>query len=208
MKKIFLELGANRLQGLVQFKQSIGIDSSWIVECYEPNKEVYQAAVRYINCKPNPLSAFLAYPSFKLENKAVSDKTGTEEIKNVVEYTVGNERRIGDAGSSTLLSNVNWHHKNTKYNTETVFTIDINEIIINLIKQTGTNAEIYIKMDIEGYEYKVARRLLTSQYLNYVKQIYIEWHPHLFNDFAVKKAEAFDLIRAFFGKGLQCFMHH
>ena len=208
MKKIFLDLGANRLQGLTQFKQNIGIDDSWVVLCYEPNKEVYEAAVRYVNCKTNPLSDFLSYPNFKIENKAVSNKTGIEEIKNVVEYTVENKTWLGDAGSSTLLNNINWHHQNTKYKTENISTVDINEVLTNLIEQWGVNTEIYIKMDIEGYEYKVVRRMLSSQHLNNIKQIYIEWHPHFFEDIIEKKAEAFDLIRSFFGKGLQSFMHH
>jgi FkbM family methyltransferase len=210
VKKIFLDLGCNRLQGLHDhFKDKLNLDESWAIKCFEANSTVYQEAINSVECIQHPNHMFSKFPDFKIINAAISDKNGIEKIKNIVEYTVEKEIRKGDAGGSTLLDNVVWHQKDVKFEISKIPSIDINTLIEELIQEYGDEIEISVKCDIEGYEYKVIRKLCASQFINKIKQIYIEWHPHFFTNEKDKKAEAFDLIHGLYSKGLQeVFMHY
>lgn len=41
---------------------------------------------------------------------------------------------------------------------------------------------IVIKLDIEGAEYRVVTDLINTGVINKVKELYIEWHDHFFNE--------------------------
>lgn len=203
MKKIFLDLGCNKLQGLYNFFiNKLGIDESWVIRCFEANKTVYEQAIIIKQSKNN--SGVLNLLDFKIINAAISDKNGIEKIKNIIEYTTSkNNTYEGDAGGSTCLNDIIWHQKNVKFEISEVCSIDINTLIEDIVQEYGKEIEIYIKCDIEGYEYKVISKLCSSQFLNKIKQIYIEWHPHFFENQIYKKAEAYNLIHCLYSKGLQ-----
>ncbi len=40
MRKIFVDCGSNAGQGLRHFASAYNMDSSWIIETYEPNPEI------------------------------------------------------------------------------------------------------------------------------------------------------------------------
>jgi FkbM family methyltransferase len=196
MEKIFLDFGANKLQGLCKvFKNKLNIDESWIIQCYEPNIYVFNNLLNEIQNPKCRSYMFYKYKNLKLYNLAISDKSGEEKIKNITHYALPNGKlRAGNAGGSTLLKDIIWHQKGVEFEVNLVKTIDVNEILSDLYLRYKKNMEIYIKCDIEGYEYIVIRRLLESKHINLIKAIYVEWHPHFFENEIEKKVEAFNLI--------------
>ena len=210
MKNVFLDFGSNRFKALHKvFIDKLKIDSSWVINCYEPNKTVFETAISDIKNPKNPNYIFSEYPNFNVYNIAVSDITGIEEIKNVKKYTNRNgDIRFCDGGASTLLKDVIWHPKDVEFELTSVKTLSINDILEDIYIKYGEDVNIYIKCDIEGYEYKVIRKLLHSQHTNLIKKIYIEWHPHLFTNQTDKRAEAFDLIVRMYRIGIESSMHY
>lgn len=146
MKKILLDFGANRGQGL---KSISNLDTFSIIVSYEPNPELYEFLIR--SFKENSNMMFI--------NAAVWKHTGT------VSFSV----QKNDEASSVECIFSGWGPHD---NIIKAPCIDILEII----KQYSED-EITIKMDIEGSEFVVLRRLLedTCACKN-IKKMYIEWH--------------------------------
>lgn len=206
-KKIFLDFGTNKLQGLLHFQKKLNINSSWIIEGYEPNKNVYSQAINKID-KKNPLSPFYNYESIAIHNAAVSDTNGYEEIKNITHVVRNGIVEKRDFGGSTLVQNNIWQWDKVTYEKDYVATIDVNDILNKIILEHGKKSKIYIKCDIEGYEYKVIKRMLDSENIKYVKKMFIEWHERFFEDIEKKKEEKSMLIKHLRELKISVFDHH
>lgn len=174
--KHFLDLGSHKFEGLRQFCQQLLMDGSWSVRCYEANPLVYKEAL---------ISAFFfkrKFRDFKFFNRAVLDRNGTvifhchkgawtdSSKKEFTEgYTVGSNALENtpecDIANGRVFRIVDME----------VPCVDINDILDDICK-ADDQAEIYIKCDIEGSEFRVLPRMLRSKYIRNVKQLYVEWH--------------------------------
>jgi hypothetical protein len=53
----------------------------------------------------------------------------------------------------------------------------------NLIQTfSNINDFIVVKLDIEGSEFDVLDELIITGFIKYINELYIEFHPHFFND--------------------------
>jgi FkbM family methyltransferase len=168
MKKIFLDFGGNRGQGVRQFVEMYNIDETWEVETYEPNDFCY-------------LENELSDLSFvNVNQKAVWTHTGKVQFNRTVSHKdgrPGNVKNMGvayiDEGSSVLGLN-SGDVKSCVQDIIDVDCIDISEII----NRYDSDDYILIKMDVEGAEFELVRKLLKDGTIDKINDLYVEWHPH------------------------------
>ncbi len=87
-------------------------------------------------------------------------------------------------GSNTLTENPQLDYGNgVVFNVvnEICTCVDVNEIVATIIVNDA-QAEIYIKCDIEGSEFKVLPRLLKSPYLSKIRKMWVDWHERFWYD--------------------------
>ena len=159
MKKGLLDFGANELQGYKIFKEKYNIDESWEVHHYEPNP----ALIDFIS-NNNDIGQF--------HNKAVWDKN--EQVRFIVdsEITTWQGSHI-DQGSKTFKERAKGEPK-----TITVQAIDVFEIL----KQYDQSDYIILKMDIETAEFQVLQRMIDTDQLKKINDIYVEFHCRMFGN--------------------------
>jgi len=180
---IFLDLGTNMFQGLEEFTDKIKLNNNSVVYCFEANTNVYENSLKKYNEIKNN------YKKIHHFNKAVLDYTGKIlfNMHNGV-WLDGNYISDYTGGSNCLEINPQRDNNNgaifdiCQKNVDCIDIIDILKEIVNDNNLNSDNKSICIKCDIEGSEFKVLPKLLNSEYVKYIKEIYIEWHERFFEN--------------------------
>ena len=162
MNKVLLDFGANKGQGLGIMLNMYGVNTDWIVESYEPTPALFEKLQERVN-RPDL--------NINFHQKAVWNKS--ESVK----FSIMNEEDQGSsvdclmsAGACVDQASISYRHHD---NIIAVDGIDI----IDIISKYNDDDEIIIKMDIEGSEFPVLRRLLEDhKCCKRIKKIFIEWH--------------------------------
>jgi FkbM family methyltransferase len=205
--KHFIDLGTHKFEGLNEFTEKLGIDNEWNVYCYEANPLIYDRSL-LDNLKDY-------YNHIEFHNLAVMDANGSitfhchdgawsdqSKEKYVEEYTTGSnaldQTPTYDIGNGAVFNIVD----------KEVDCVDINDILESICAK-DPQAEIYIKCDIEGSEFVVLPRILESDYLDNVKQMYIEWHERFWynNGIEEKIKEKQVYLHHLKKAGVECFIH-
>jgi len=155
IKKVFLDLGCHRCQGLHHFiNHELKIDTSWEIHTFEPNP-----LIDIDNCTNQ-------FPKHNItkHRSAVWTKNGKIVFK-----------QYGNDGTSqgSLIADTQGDKTYGDYYSETeIQCIDLYEFI----KSFPENSEIYIKMDVEWAEYELIPYMLKMGWPKNIKKIWIEWH--------------------------------
>lgn len=165
--KIFLDCGYHQGQGLAEFSKKWNIKNDWQIHCWEPN--------------PNNHKYFKTQPNIFNHREAVWFFPGVTKLR------LENNNGIFDGWGSTLMRES--QHKNLDKEID-VKTIDFRSWIKENTKWTD---DVYIKMDIEGSEFPVLRRMIKADInpsmagasnaqliLPRVKKIAVEFHERFF----------------------------
>lgn len=162
MRKIFLDCGTHYGEGLTNFIDTYKMDSTWEIYSFEPNKYLWKQ--HYEN---NP------YNNINYINKAI--------------YINDNNITFNIAYPNTDASSIFGNHIGD-YLYEKVETqcLDLSKFIIENFSKEDF---IIVKMDIEGAEYVVLRKMIEDGSLQYINELYVEFHSHKDENAIVENGE-------------------
>ena len=166
MKNIFLDCGTHLCEGLIQFYNSNIINDTFEIHTFEANPAC--SIKERISQIPLDIKYYEAAVwtedgeiEFSQENhnksKSCSPTDGYSEIDGW--------------GSSIKELNSKWAH-DSRENTIKVKSIDFS----NFVNQFNKKSNIICKMDIEGSEFPVLRKMLKDNTIDRINTLYIEWH--------------------------------
>lgn len=151
MKKIFLDCGTHLAEGLMKFIQMYNMDSSWEIYSFEPNTYLWQ--------EHNEQNV---HNNIHYINKAIY--TNNEIITFNIAYP--------NTDSSSIYKN---HIGKNYYGSIDVMCLDFSEFIIQNFSKDDF---IVVKMDIEGAEYAVLRKMIEDNSIQYLNDLFVEFHSH------------------------------
>jgi FkbM family methyltransferase len=164
MKNIFLDCGTHHGEGLTDFHNRGVIDDTFEIHTFEANPEC-NAEERV---KSIPLN-IICY------NKAVWIEDGfiyfnqENHLKSGTGSPTDGQSEIDGWGSS--IDGIGFNHPG--YDTKVqVPSIDFSKFVSSL----PIDSNIICKMDIEGSEFAVLRKMIENNTISRVKEIYVEFH--------------------------------
>ena|ERR1035437_3058952 len=162
-KKIFLDFGTHKGEGLLEFFNNGTINETFEVHTFEacPDLDSLNEIKEKIKDMPN-------FPkNINFYNKAAWIEDG---------FILFNNRK--DHASHIENIGFSYFQDKENFNTIKVESIDISEFI-NVFSE---NTFIVCKMDIEGSEFSVLRHLVKTNSIKKINEIYIEFHPDRTNN--------------------------
>jgi FkbM family methyltransferase len=167
MKNIFLDCGTHLCEGLYDFYNNGIIDDTFEIHTFEANPACYASE----RIKNFPLAVTLhekavwtqdGYILFNQENHKVSGSgSPTDGVSDI-------------DGWGSSVDGIGFDHPGY-LNRISVESIDFSKFVNDL----PNNSNIICKMDIEGSEFIVLRKLILDESIKKINKIYVEFHHHL-----------------------------
>lgn len=196
MKKLFFDCGTHMFQGFQQFAEKYSIESDWECYCFEANPITYKMSKKkYIELLNREFD-------IKHFNLAVSDKKGTVDVNCALAYFYdeSEDGSYTSQGSNILEKPPNFEHLNYDEGVHEVRTIDFSGFMREIVSPGDF---VLIKMDIEGSEFSVLDRLIYDNTIEYINEIYVEFHEVFFEnpEYYIERKEFYK--KVFKEKGIQ-----
>jgi FkbM family methyltransferase len=163
-RKIFLDCGFHLGQGLRHFLRHGIIDTSWEIHAFEANPAC-QLSRRIesfrLNIIPHACAVWISDGSvaFRQENHQLSDSGSPNDGASAVD------------GWGSSVAAVGAQHPG--YETEvTVPCIDFSRFV----KELPSPAKIICKLNVEGSEFAILRRMLCDGTIDRISKLYVEFH--------------------------------
>lgn len=157
-KKVFIDGGFHLGEGLLEFKEMLSITNDWIVHCFEPNIYCNNKVINDDNITFHRKAIWIedGVQMFNCEDNNANNSPKLNSISNL----------DGWGSSLTILEN-----KHTFVEQIIVETINFDSFIKNF-----KDCEIYCKLDIEGAEFEVLRKLIVTGSISLIKELWVEFH--------------------------------
>lgn len=165
--KYFIDCGTHHGEGLMHFVDQYNIDSTWTIHTFEPNKASFEflKSFEYKNC------------NIVKHNVGIWTEDTTLTFRPETTHPVNG--RTADGAGSTFISENNWNIKTPGnwgagdyLETYEVPVIDLSKFL----KELKDPEFILLKVDIEGSEYSVLRKLINDNSIKLVNDVYVEFH--------------------------------
>lgn len=166
MKNIFLDCGTHLCEGIIQFYNYGIINNTYIIYTFEANPACNVS--ERIKQIPLNITAF---------NLAVWDEDGFV-VLNQENHTKSKTNSPTDGysdidGWGSSIDGIDSTHPG--YETQVkIPSINFSRFVSDLPR----DAHIICKMDIEGSEYKVLRKMIMDKTISIIDEIYIEFHSY------------------------------
>jgi len=190
VKRGFLDGGARHLEGLKYCAGELGIDSSWEVISYEPTPESFVIA--------QGERASLGF-AVDLRNAALWREAGAIQLWTEAEDATG-------YGNTVMMAPGRSVDGRDMRATHLVVADDVNSVLGEFVRLGCT--EVHVKLDIEGAEFEVLPRILSSPHLGLVRTLRVEWHERFFvTELPAYSARRADLTEALRRRSIEVIDH-
>jgi FkbM family methyltransferase len=171
MTKIFLDCGSNIGQGFEEISKIEGVDSSWEVHMFEPNKTCLSSLKKYER------------ENLHIHNVALWDEDCHRNLQ--ISYCPLDEDWTGGA-SNVLEMDEHWNKVNDEgfRDLGQVECINFSNFITDNL---NLDDYVLLKLDIEGSEFKVLSDLISNNTIGYINKIFVEWHERFFEEHEILK---------------------
>lgn len=169
MRKVFIDCGFHHGEGLQQFIKMLAMDAGWSIYCFEPNPSC-EALSRLGH---EVLQPFFSRDQIRLFDAAIwiHDQGVEFSQEHYVEREDGapEDRNMTDGwGSSVtaLQADIDGYGH----------PISVPSVDLSKMLKTFSGSEVYVKMDIEGAEFPVLRKMLADDTVKHIKKLWVEFH--------------------------------
>jgi len=172
MRKILLDCGTHYGQGIKELNEIYYFSQGWKIFTWEANPYTYDHFNKIEKFKNFDIVSF---------NQAISTYNGKIQLNLETKTNKKNEIVHEGQGTSVIPLEL-WNspkHSGTFINSIDVECIDFAQWMQENLQDDDF---VVLKMDIEGAEYDVMDHLITTNAINYINDIYIEWHSRFFQD--------------------------
>lgn len=167
--KLFLDCGTHLFQGLSQFNEKFSFDENWEIFSFEANPYVYSMSLR-----DRP-----AYKNLYHLNKAVSTEDGFIEVNIDKNNIISQGTNIlKNPPSVDGVVTFNWFKQ-------------IKVECIDLVKFIDQRMFDYcvVKLDVEGAEFEILEKLISTNVVSKIDELYVEFHERFFKEELEKYTE-------------------
>jgi FkbM family methyltransferase len=197
MKKVFIDGGTNLGQGLNQIMKAHEMDSDWEITSFEVNPNTFKYMdktkfpnVKFINkglwnenCKRNLMIEIWPDKIEGFHNEFLTDKDLKDlpvgGASHVLEedwlkphYIAENLQEYADKNNLDPNNYISY----VVGDLLEVECIDLSEFIRENYSKTD---HIVMKLDVEGAEYPILEKMIADGTIEYLNEVYIEWHQRL-----------------------------
>ena len=173
-RRVFLDCGTNLGQGLTRVYETLNMDKTWEVYCFEVNQNCNQ----YIR----ECEIFKNHPNITLINKGVWIADQTRLLtENFCPHTTSHYDD-GDwvGGGSNIIEDAYLkpdyvEDKHLKLKSRPVACIDFSAFVRDNITPDDY---LVVKMDIEGAEYEVLDKMIKDETLQLINELVVEFHSY------------------------------
>ena len=150
MKKIFLDCGAHCGCSRKKFKAKYNLASEFIIYSFEPNILFNEYCSDLINSAAWIYDGEITWFQFGYSGGSTLDTQKASILRNRKPF----KQEVKDEQVNSVIC----------------FDID------KYIKQFKKNDYIILKLDIEGAEYKVLKHMIENGSIDFIDELFIEWH--------------------------------